>query len=336
MASFVKQMALSFGMAISPQALRHAILAYAALRKVDSSDESEEQLQLCMAKSSSGLLRKIIKREGIVDADVFAAMLLAWVAMRKGVAYESIAHANGGLALLTYLLRKDPQLFLSPLLKTFEPLLRDNFNTVLAKYGVLDTSSEDSRPSSFAQRKEYFRPLCHTGSPPEAWLTADLEVTYNYLRGALNQSFITLKELATLETTPDYATTRASIANDILGYLQAKLEDTQFQVTLAALDKTVESSRRQGKPLVRYLKIALRSLELLRESAFRKERILDGLVSDENHQLGSDILHAIKEAGSPGHHLRYYRDIYFINLLLCALPLNSSNFPPHGVCSFLF
>src|SRR5579862_1304825 len=140
MASFVKQMAVAFGMTLTPLTLRHAVLAYSMA--LEHRGQNAERLEFHMATAVIRLLQKVRNPISIDDADIFATMILAWVGMRKGMVRESITHSNGGLSLLNHLSQVGNFAIKFPLLDVFEPLLRDNFNTVLATYGVLDTSME--------------------------------------------------------------------------------------------------------------------------------------------------------------------------------------------------
>lgn len=316
-------MALTFGMSIGPIALRHAILAY-AISLSPHNVASQPDIEFHIAVASSELLKRVRNPCLIADADAFAAMILAWVARSRGMVRESLLHSSGGIALLNHLLPMGPSRHSSNLLDVFAPLLRDNFNTVLAASSVLDSSSEDSLPSSFVDRIGYFERLCHTGSPPEAWRTTELETTYNYLRGSVYTALLAFKDIIYLELSSSSGTARINAIQNIIDYIRLKIEDYGFRTTLSFLEGSAGSSLSNGsanRQLVQYLSIAVYSLDLLK-ILFISPTLLRGIESGGARLAARKVLLTARLAGSPLKELKYYRDVYFVNICIAGLILH--------------
>jgi hypothetical protein len=333
LASFIKQMAVTFGVSIRPAPLRHAVLAYAALHF--PAQQSRRNVEYHCGKASSVLLKRLDNPNQIADSDVFAAMVLAWIELCRGSTADSLVHAYGCMSMLEVLDNGRLPGRASDLLATFAPLILDNMNSVLAVGGALPQKPSAGKPSSFGQRLIYYQELCRTGSPPEAWQSTVLETMHNYFRGAIGSVIVELRQIATLERNGavDGASVRA--AQSALEYIKAKTEDPDFRRTFAGLGRTFREKKESGEvaelQLLRFQSTSLQALELL-QSIIQGQNVLQGITSDNTLAIAERLLSSTEASRRPVEELWYYRDAYYCHLPLCGLVLTPEepyecNFP---------
>jgi len=338
MASFVKQMSLTFGKAIRPAPLRYAILAYSTLRLPQ--EQLRHGFEDYLRKAKNELWRRVNMPDKLQDADVFAAMILAWVSLCKGLS-ESATHAHGGLSMLDCLSGVRKIGSSSDLLALFAPLIRDNMSSILTIGGgpppiiASGPSTILPRPVSvFTQRVNYYRELCRTGTPAEAWQPTEVETTYNYLRGAVGFSIRGLKSVAIMERDRVDRIERTQAINHISVYIQGKLEDDDFRRMFAQLGESFRRHQSHGTDsrdsklgaelqVLRFLSMGIQALELLR-SIFEGpgETIKEGFGSHRTAVLAARLHSVAQSTGHPLEALKYYRDIFYCSLSLCGILLS--------------
>jgi hypothetical protein len=321
-ASLVKQMAVAFSETIRPAALRHAILAYAALRLPQ---HFYGKFQFHKAKARHTLILKIQTPDLIEDADVFASQILAWIALCQDSREEALVHAHGCISMMETLRHSGRPGRSSDLLAVFSPLILDNMNIVIAVGRDVPTTT-----STFAQRVPYYRELCRTGTPPEAWRSADLETIHGFVRGAVCVSIVTLKQIAIKERNGLSLDKRMSATKALTAYIQSKTEDRGFQSVFNALAEWSGEDTRKGcerapeQQLFGYQLIGLQSLRLVL-AIIEDSTILSGVCSPEVMLLADGIRSALRSTGPPIEALRYYRDAYYCHMSLSGMALTEDN-----------
>ena len=314
-ASLIRQIAVEFGLAIAPASLRHAILAYAASRL--PAQYFARKFEFHKVQARRRLIFKLQPPNHVVDADVFASHILAWVALCQNSRKEALVHARGCISMMNDLL---PARVSSNLLTLFAPLILDHMNIVLASRDVPTTTS------SFAQRVPYYRELCRTGAPSEAWQSPLLETTYQFVRGAICVAAVTLKNIAIKEKHSIDIIERLAAVKFLAQYIHSKLEDDGFQNTFTSLAQGLgnndlqEGERTPEQQLFEYQSIGKRSLEFVL-AVIEGSTILQGLSSPKATTIAATIRSQLRSAGRPGEALRYCSDAYYCHISLSALVL---------------
>jgi hypothetical protein len=326
-ASFVKQMVLAFGMPIQYAPLRNAILAYSTLHFPSPHTLGNLNVEFYTAKASSMLLRRVKTPRILNDADVFAAMMLAWIAGCKGWTAESLTHGYGCLSIMHHLDSTSGREMgrLSRHLAFFTPLILDNVASVLSLAG----SRNPTGAVTFRHRATYYEELCRTGSPPEAWQPPKVEACYNHLRGALLLVLRTLTKAVKMEYDGVCEGDKMAVTEHIIQYIKRKMTDVDFRrelhnlLEMAADGESTAAIRPQAQvQILQFLSMGLQSLELLL-SIFEGATISGGLASYQTTDIASRLHSATQLAGSPLNSLVYYRDIWLGSLSLCGMVLHA-------------
>jgi hypothetical protein len=126
-------MAVAYGKSITAAPLRHAMLAYAAVRLSLHDERFRLKVETHKDKVVTALSRKLQTPQLVVDADIFASFYLTWTAMYQHNADQSFVHAVGCLNILTHLTETDhagkrPHY---DFLSLFAPLIKDSLRDIL-------------------------------------------------------------------------------------------------------------------------------------------------------------------------------------------------------------
>lgn len=315
MASFIKQMAITYGVSIRPTSLRYAVLAYGAFKfpSTKPDDLSEEYVR----KAQHELLRRVGKPACLRDFDVFAAMILAWICIYKGRTETSIIHAGGCLTMLRLLLR-DNNRRLTDILTIFSPLVVDNLTSIFNMAG--QDFPIRTTPLNFTHRYLYYELLCQTGSPKDAWQPAEIEATYNTIRGAIGVVFQALGRVTLSESLSEKAD-----HTPMIRYIIRKLDDDGFTRLLKTLESRIRTDETDEpeSQLIRYLSLGHLSLNILL-TIFKHQTILQGIDGHDTAFLGARLQASIHEAGRPRPELNHYRDMFYASAALCSIIVRPS------------
>jgi len=315
MASFIKQMAITYGGSIRPTSLRYAVLAYGAFKfpSTERDDRSEDYAR----KAQHELLRRVSKPACLRDFDVFAAMILAWICVYKGRTETSIIHADGCLTMLRLLL-KDNNRRLTNILAIFSPLVVDNLTSIFNMAG--QDFPIRKTPLNFTHRYLYYELLCQTGSPKDAWQPVDIEATYNTIRGAMGVVFQALGRVTLRESSSEKANHTTMIR-----YINRKLDDDGFKRLLKTLESQIHTDEMHDpeSQLIRYLALGRLSLNILL-TIFKHQTILQGIDGYDTAFLGARLQAGIHEAGRPRPELYHYRDMFYASAALCGIIVKPS------------
>jgi hypothetical protein len=318
-ASFFKQMAKTYGKSIRPKPLRYAMLAYSAFNYPRSG--SEERYRTYLGGAYHELRQRFALATDLQDSDAFTAMILAWISICAGNTAEAKAHGYGCIRVLKHI----PEDESSAILVRFRPLIADNISSVLNMAG--DAPSSDLPNFSFNHRLLYYQLLCETGTPRHAWQPPEIEVTYNYLRGALGMVLHSLQAIVSQE----FLFTNVPHDN-VLQYLHTKLKGSQFLQTYSSIENLLRDGNEHEGPryqIVQFLSIGCMSLQLL-QAISESQNTLDGINGHAAAFIGARLQTAIRTAGTPLLELYYYRDLYYIGCALCGLLLRPSE-PYQGI-----
>lgn len=318
MASFIKQMAIAYGRSISPTPLRYAILAYGAFKHpCPSSNRTPTDY---FQKASSELLRRVMVPARIQDSDVFAAMILAWLSICTGHKEMSRLHGRGCMSLLGHMLQGNPGQ-LSDIIAIFTPLVVDNMSSVLNIAG--DTLPVQARSLNFNHRFLYYKLLCQTGFPQDAWRPPEIEVTYNTLRGALGVVLHSLQDIALFESRSPGMDDKNALYEGIFCYIDRKLEDDGFKRTFSTLRTLLSDGQEHQEEeyqMIQYLSIGYMSLRLL-QAISECQDLLNGINGHPTAFIGAMLHTVIRTAGIPLPELYHYRDLYYVGVTLSGMLL---------------
>jgi hypothetical protein len=201
-------------------------------------------------------------------------------------------------------------------------------NSVLEVGGASSTTFASDQPSSFRQRLAYYRELCRTGSPPQAWQSTAVETTHNYLRFAIGSAIVELKNIAILERNGVDHHDRAQAVKSTVDYIKMKTEDHDFRQTFADLGRLFRELKlkESGKvetpelQLLRFQSTGLQTLELL-QSIVECQNTMQGIDLHNSVAIAARLLSGTESAGRPVDGLWYYRDAYYCHLPLCGMVL---------------
>jgi hypothetical protein len=320
-------MAVAYGTGITSFPLRHAIIAYATSLRPD--DENFRRLsEIHRDEAVSSLIRKLDTPELIVDADVFAAYMLSWAAsICQDPENRDFMHAQGCLTMLSHISSRGEGM--SEFLAVFSGMMMADMQTVLLKKRPRDTAALTINPAklrTFDDRHRYYKELCRTGTPPEAWCQDSLlENTHSYLRGAvLNGALNFLKRIAMMER--DGLGRRGEVDN-ANAYITSKLDDAGFQRALPVLERSFRqrniqhaASGDRGTQLLAYQFMGLDTLNFIFSIVDpENENILAGISSPNTRAISAQICSAALRHGAPAENLKYYADVYYCDISLAGL-----------------
>ena len=188
-----------------------------------------------VAKSVRALAVSIKYPSHLMEDDIYASNLLAWVAYSSG-SHETDAHVhfNGSMAMLALLL--DPEYKkrcgeISPTLTTFGPFVIDCANAwAIRNGGTL------MRCTTFAQRVQYFDELFLV-NPAGAWYSGVLEAANATLGNLMEISLTTVLTLACSEE--EEAFSRIGV-EEVEQYIRAELGDVDLQVGLQTIFRSFQ------------------------------------------------------------------------------------------------
>jgi hypothetical protein len=332
-ASLIKRMATAFGMTITPRPLRHAIIAYACIQLPP--EQFAEQLEDHSSLAFRALRLKLDRPDLLIDGDVFAALMLAWTAVCRGSLSVAALHARGCLLMLTAISSRKQDSSNTRLLRIFSPFILDDMSTIISMGGDSAQPTEAPRRSSFSERLGYYRELCHTGTPSEAWQEPLLEATYNYLRGAVGGVVHSLKHIATAEECGNETSERLTT---LVEYITTKTKDVDFESTMAAFSHALSqegnlTSRRSPSELqlMGYQSLMFDVLRFVL-AILKAPNLREGLSSSSARDLGRDLYYIARTHGRPLECLSYYGDLFYCSLALIGMVLH----PQHSISSSLY
>jgi hypothetical protein len=320
LASLLKQFAVAYGASIQPSTLRHAILAYAAW---SLPEEDIEKRELYKGQACRSLIKKLNYPSQIEEADVFAAFLLAWLALQEldYTSTESGVHAKGCVALLTQLSQNAHTKSLSPLLELFEPFIWDGIFVISAAVRG-EIANTPKRITTFEQRVKYFVQLCWTGTPTEAWQSPTIEALHNQLGHLLSSLFCSLRYAAIKELAGDIEE-RNNIVVDVVSYVKAAIDDHDMQEALSLREATLKATVERvtlDEQLSECQATEFHFVELLL-SILEPSTCLQGLSSPRTTTLGAELLADLKSQRPRIGAMQYYDFYRILHIFLGGLCL---------------
>jgi Fungal specific transcription factor domain len=335
-ASFFRQMAIEYGSAISCLALRHAILASAALELPVTQDN--DRVFRHKDQAYRALIHKISTPSRISDADIIAASVMAWVAIAgAGGESEVSAHLQGSVKMWNAVAERSEGKSLSPVLTVFGPFTFDCVG-YLGLLNSLTFSTKWQRGSlrkytSFEQRIRYYKELRHTGGPSEEWQSVVVQAINITIGNLLAFLLSCIYGLALREAAKDFQ------RDGLECFLQDILEetsDTKFLRCFAELQWATDSAAESKELVVTFLWQSFRCIHLL-VAILKEPTVMDGLRATETVSLAEELLLTYRTLGLPseGPIQNFYRSHYFSQLLLVGSTLSEGNLSDRKLSSLI-
>jgi hypothetical protein len=321
-ASCFKRFAIEYGIAISHASLRHALLAMTLCEY--PSMHMKQQIEYHKREARRQLIRSIETPSMIHDGDVFAANMLAWVALQQGLETEALLHAKGLLAMIKHL--KGGERLTSNMLQVFEPLVLDDAILIFSTLGELSMFRYYDLKTMFKKRKSYFHELCRTGTPPEAWQSPPLQALVTHLGELLTCSVSWLTHIVRTKTARHAV--RKVMIDQVTHFIKSELSDTELKRDLVILEQLQMHQNLRGMEnrLDNHAFVELRTIELL-VIALEAPTLPEGLDNPRSNTIATSLVSILRIIGAPIRCPKYYNFYYHLAIGVAALALSRNEIP---------
>jgi len=255
------------------------------------------------------LRRKVQEPARITDCDALAAMFLASTALSRKKVDEAVVHARGCLKILDHL--RDSRCH-SAFLGTFTTYILDDMKSIISR----SKGAPVTPRSGFSERLVYYRELCKTGTPRDAWHQPRLETLHSYLWGSLSGCLRSLRRIVIQEGNGiNCDGNRQALAR----YLKAKLNDGGFNETFTALLNQDNRSNEPENKLKCYQFIGAQVLAFVLHLLDHPASIVEGLHSHETRVLAEQIHLSAMKYGNGEPTLKYHSGVYSYYIAVVGL-----------------
>lgn len=273
--AFIRQIAVTYGMAIQCLSLRHAALAYTACLLPGFRERSE----IHSGMATQILMRKLDNPWDIEEGDVFAASLLMWTLSIQNRRNDAVVHANGVMHMVE---RRWACSDASDMFRVFGPLVFGDatffVSLGLDSYFKFLTDSQVRR-ISFRERLDYHRQIIHAGGSAIVWVDKTLLSITVSLWDVKRRLLSYLSDVA---MEGPYSARRWRY-QEAVQYVMADLDDPDFIEAFSSLKLPDPSPFKKWtvtEEVTNYMMIRMRSVQLL-NIMLNAPTILQGALSPQ-------------------------------------------------------